>query len=393
MAEVSARSGRDVVFTFSGETLADAQQREFCRPPDRALLALCGAKDKIHRILVANPWRCAPVVALKTLRSRRSEGSSLSDITLLRPMRLNRREPTGLTALQRSYQRYDSILERHVHELRLDRPVVLTFNPFVAAYCGLGWASTITYYARDDWASFPPVAPWWPAYRHAYRSIRDRGAHIICVSSELAARVAPDAPAVVLPNGIDEGNWSQYVPPPTAVLSLQHPIVTYAGTIDARLDVGLIAKVADEDSVGAIALIGPIGNGIVAERLKAIPKVRLCGVMSQRDLAGALMHTDACLIPHVDNSLTRAMSPLKLYEYLAAGKPVAATKLPPVTGISGRVIEADGDGFPDAVRAALKMPDQEEAERLEFVHSNSWAIRHDRMLKVILAGDTDWWKQ
>ena len=105
------------------------------------------------------------------------------------------------------------------------------------------------------------------------------------------------------------------------------------------------------------------------------------------------MHGDACLIPHVINSLTRAMSPLKLYEYLAAGKPVAATDLPPVRGISERVIIASGEDFPAAVRTALKLPVQNEDERLEFVRSNSWTARHERTIRIMLAGDTDWWKQ
>ena len=41
-----------------------------------------------------------------------------------------------------------------------------------------------------------------------------------------------------------------------------------------------------------------------------------------------------CLVPHRETPMSRAMSPLKLYEYLGAGSPVVATDLPPIRGVS-----------------------------------------------------------
>jgi teichuronic acid biosynthesis glycosyltransferase TuaH len=382
---------RDVVFTFSLETLADAQKREFCRPPDQALLALCRAEDRVRRVAVVNPWRSGPLEEVRRTILQRHEDVGLERTHLIRPMRLRRRDPVELESLQGSYERYDRVLERHVRRLELDSPAVLTFNPFVAAFCPLTWASNVTYYARDDWASFTPVRAWWAAYQHAYMRIRDRRTRVICVSQELASRVAREGPAVVIPNGIDGSRWNQPQPPPREFTRLKHPIVAYAGTIDSRLDVRLLASLAHEESVGSVGLIGPIQDSAVAEQLSGLPKVELLGPMSQRDLIGALMFSDVCVIPHVDSALTRAMSPLKMYEYLAAGKPVVATDLPPIRHADGRVTTAAADKFSSAVRAALAMPRQPEAARLDFVRSNSWSARHHRMLQVMLSDDADWW--
>jgi len=250
----------------------------------------------------------------------------------------------------------------------------------------------VTYYAQDDWASYPPVRPWWPAYREAYRALSEKGVRIICISSELARRVAVNTPVVVQPNAIVEAHWSRPLPPPPAVSGMTRPIVAYVGTIDARLDTELIAKVSDDDAIGSLAFIGPLADGAIEEKLRSIPKVRLTGPMSRAELAGALMYSDACVIPHVINSLTSAMSPMKLYEYLAAGKPVATVDIPAVHGVSERVVIAPPDSFPKAVRTALEMPGLDEDERLEFVRSNCWAARHGRTLRVILAEDSDWWE-
>jgi glycosyltransferase involved in cell wall biosynthesis len=220
--------------------------------------------------------------------------------------------------------------------------------------------------------------------------LRDRGTRIISVSDELAARVAPGGPAVVLPNGISPAEWYDRLSAPAIISELAPPIITYAGIIDERLDVNLIENLAADSTVGSIALIGPCDSLALRDKLGSIPKVALCGLMPRGKLRGALMHSDVCIIPHVISPLTTAMSPLKLYEYLAAGKPVVTTQLEPARGVSKRVISAVGDDFPEAVRTALRLPDQPEDERREFLRSNSWAARHERMFRVMLAGDADW---
>jgi teichuronic acid biosynthesis glycosyltransferase TuaH len=382
---------RDVIFVYWTETLADASRREFCMAADQTLLALCRAEDRIGRMIVADSWRWVPGVALRFMRARGS-GNVVGDrVTLVRPSRLRMRDPTSVPALRHSYRRYDSILERHVRRYALDSPAVVTFNPFVAAFCQLRWASSVTYYAQDDCAAYPPVAPWWPAYRQAYSVIREKETRIVCVSDELAARIAGSGRAVVIPNGLDAKEWHQPPPAPAAFRGLARPIVTYTGTIDDRLDTDLLSKVAGDPAVGTVALIGHCADTVLERKLQSMPKVALCGWMARRDLTGALAASDACIIPHVVSPLTRATSPLKLYDYLAAGKPVATTGLRPVTEISERVISACPGDFVAAVQAALELPQQDEKDRQEFLRSNSWEARHDRTIRVLLADDTNWW--
>jgi teichuronic acid biosynthesis glycosyltransferase TuaH len=383
---------RDIVLAFSLDALADAARRGFCHTTDQALLALSRAEDRIGRIIAVNPWRSAPVAAFRHFMPRPGDDVVVDRVTLVRPLRLRRRDPTRMSALRQSYRRYDRIIERQVLNLGLDSPAVLTFNPLVAAFCPLRWASSVTYYAQDDWASYSPVAPWWPAYRHAYTALRERGARIISVSDELATRLTAGGPAAIIPNGINPDEWIKSSPVPSVVEKLTRPIVTYLGTIDGRLNVDLVAKIAEDCAVGSIALIGPCQDSMLQHRLRSIQKVTLCGAMSRAEVVGALRYSDACAIPHVVTPLTRAMSPMKVYEYLAAGKPVATTMLPALNGISARVISVDDEEFPAAVRTALDLPPQPENERLDFVRSNSWAARLERMFHVMLADQADWWK-
>jgi len=70
------------------------------------------------------------------------------------------------------------------------------------------------------------------------------------------------------------------------------------------------------------------------------------------------------------------MSPLKLYEYLASGRPVVATDLEPVRRVEGPVFRvARGGDFVAGVGAALAAGPVGEAERRETIAANSWASR------------------
>ena len=91
---------------------------------------------------------------------------------------------------------------------------------------------------------------------------------------------------------------------------------------------------------------------------------------------------DVGLVPHVRTPLTEAMSPLKLYEYLAGGLPVAAVDLPPIRGVDARVVLAPvgGDMVPARCAGALALGRAPEPERLAFVREHSWARRFDDLL-------------
>jgi hypothetical protein len=80
------------------------------------------------------------------------------------------------------------------------------------------------------------------------------------------------------------------------------------------------------------------------------------------------------------------MSPLKIYEYCAAGRPVAATDIAPVRGIHDHVVlVGDGQSFADGVERALAIGPIAEADRQTFLAENSWASRHDVILDLALA--------
>ena len=374
---------RDVVFTFSLETLADARDRGFARPPDRILQTLL-TDPRVGRVLVvdAERWivallRRGPMPWPEALGPRRPH---------LRPWRLRRREPTTVPGIETALRRTDRRLARAAARHGLHRPALLTFDPLIAGYLEASWAGPVTFYARDDWAAFGPRREWWPAYEEAYGRIRSHQRAVLAISAPLLDRIAPTGPAAVVPNGIDPAEWRAPAPPPSWFAGLPRPVHVYVGTIDDRVDVSLVAEVAALD--GSVVLLGPCDEPARRARLEAHGAV-VAMATARADVAAMVSAADVGLIPHTRTELTSAMSPLKLYEYRAAGIPVAAVDLPPIANEAAddaAIVLADpaSGGFATAARTAAAHGRDDEAARLERLERTSWRGRHVAALEVVL---------
>jgi hypothetical protein len=79
------------------------------------------------------------------------------------------------------------------------------------------------------------------------------------------------------------------------------------------------------------------------------------------------------------------MSPLKIYEYCAAGGPSAATDIAPVRNIHPNVVLVQpGASFADGVERALRQGPMSEEDRQRFIRENSWRDRHDAILGLAM---------
>jgi glycosyltransferase involved in cell wall biosynthesis len=377
---------QDVIFTFSYVTWRAAAARGWFMPDDRLARTLID-DERVGRLLVCNQLRSRPVRAVRTLLHRETQGfPSTERARLMEPVRLlRRRDPRGLRALRRTFAAYGVQARRAAHAMGLVDPVVITAHPMVAGFADLSWARAVTFYATDDWAEHPYFERYWTAYEEAYRHVRDRGLRVCAVSRGVLDRIAPTGPSAIVPNGLEPDEWTA-VRRPDWLDDDGRPILLYIGTLDSRLDVEAVLRLADELPDARIMLVGPADEPRHLTPLLGVGNIEVRPPVSRTDVTGLIHSADVGLIPHVRSGLTTAMSPLKLYEYLAGGLPVAAIDLPPIRDVDPRVaLAADPAGFPGAVRQALDTGRADEADRLRFVQANSWRARHDRLLDLALA--------
>lgn len=375
---------RDVVFTFSYETYADAAARGMMRPPDRILQTLMSS-DEVGNLLVANPFRSLASVAARGIRPAESFPAR-ADRRLITPTRLARRDPVSVPAIVRTYRSYDEQLRTAAARAGMSRTAIVTTNPLVAAFCPFGWADTVTYFGRDDWLSSEARQAYWPAYAAAYRQISESEVGVAAVSQQIIDRIDPRGPAVVVPNGVDPGEWMGPRPAaPDWLAAIPGPRAIYVGTIDSRLDVEGIAHLAVLRPDLHIVLLGPTPEPGYTRALREIPNVHQHAGVGRSELVAALRNCDVSLLSHRRTALTEAMSPLKVYEYLAAGLPVVSIDLPPVRGIHERVtFSASTAEMAPQIDDALERGPLTDAQRAAFIEDNGWTSRHRAVLDLVL---------
>ncbi|MHC4985802.1 MAG: glycosyltransferase, partial [Planctomycetota bacterium] len=118
------------------------------------------------------------------------------------------------------------------------------------------------------------------------------------------------------------------------------------------------------------------GANVDTSVLAKQPNVHLLGRQPYEDLPAYCRAFDVGLIPFAVNDLTRAVNPIKLREYWAAGLPVATTPLPEVTRFGGAVHVGDTvESFEAAVESALaELPDVRR-QRSDAMAAETWRVK------------------
>jgi GT2 family glycosyltransferase len=153
--------------------------------------------------------------------------------------------------------------------------------------------------------------------------------------------------------------------------------IGYYGAIAEWFDVNLVRSVARAHPDARVLLVG---NDTVAakDQLSDCPNVEFTGEVPYAQLPAYLHAFDVCLLPFKVVPLTLATNPVKVYEYLAAGKPVVAVDLPEIAQFGELVRNArEPDQFVAAVSAALLEPPTADviASRRDFAADQSWTAR------------------
>jgi glycosyltransferase involved in cell wall biosynthesis len=193
-----------------------------------------------------------------------------------------------------------------------------------------------------------------------------------------------------LPGGVDIALFDpmrQDLHLPAALLALSHPRVGFLGTIDDRLDIELLTEVARQLSHVTFVMAGPVKKHLVdLTTLAALPNMNFLPAYAHSDAPAMVAALDVCLIPYRINRYTEGLSPLKLYEYLAMGKPVVATDLPYLRREATHVSIAHGvDAFVASIERHLASPpsQQERAEWQRAAAAVSWQSQVDRIEAVL----------
>ena len=266
------------------------------------------------------------------------------------------------------------------------------FNPFVAGYLPEPFKPEVNIYqciddiTQDEWTA-----------KHGKRLEDEaiRKADITVVTSRELHRLKSqiNENCYILHNAADlsifKRTLTEKFSRPEELKGVTGKVIGFTGNLDhLRVDYKLLKNIALAHKDKTLLLVGPINNTEYAEiGLDKLPNVIFTGSKDINILPQYLQHMDCVLIPFLCNTLTKSIYPLKINEYLAAGKSVVASNFSEdirsfkdVIGIAKSESE-----FINQIDIAINNnSEQTIKERVAVAESNSWKARVDQFWDIVV---------
>ncbi len=182
--------------------------------------------------------------------------------------------------------------------------------------------------------------------------------------------------------------WTKRYPRPEELRVRSGKVIGFVGNLDGlRIDYSLLKKVAEAYPQYTILLVGPINVQEPTDvGLFAMPNVILTGSRRLDELPPLLQYMDCVLIPFRCNTLTQSIYPLKINEYLAAGKAVVSTCFSDdICSFEDHIYLAnDTPEFISQIKAALAENDPIMVQRrIDLANTNTWTARIAQLWKLV----------
>jgi glycosyltransferase involved in cell wall biosynthesis len=270
-----------------------------------------------------------------------------------------------------------------VHRLKIHEPILWSYIPNAYALTHHLNEKLVVYHCVDDLSAVAGV-PKAAVKAMEDRFLRQADAVLTTSRALYEARVAVNPNTFLFTNVADADHFGKALRPELAVAPevarLPRPVAGYVGALDAyQVDFPFLAEVARHLADWSFVLIGPVGQGQPSTDLgdlRRLPNVHLTGYVEYQQIPSYLKGIDVALIPHRLSDYTQSSFPMKLYEYLAAGRPVVSTPLPAIADVALVRFAATPAEFARQMIAAHQENSPEAVERrVAEAQKHTWESR------------------
>jgi len=294
---------------------------------------------------------------------------------------------------------YDALVMRwHARRLRghigadATPLLALIFHPLFVDYLQPLRADAVAYHAYD---LFEDTPGWNDSLDAMERRLLREADLVTAVSESIASRLREKAgrEVRVLPNGVDlnafDGARGTPFVEPLELARIPRPRLGYVGSLHPQVDYALVARLAKSRPDWHFVFVG--GRGSLADTranaevamCERCPNVHWVDEKHRSEVPACLMSMDANLMVYrlADATWIKGIYPLKLHEYLAAGKPVVSADIPSVREFSSVVrIASDDASWLASIEDALERGGTgTEHERQAVAAANTWDSRVARL--------------
>jgi len=341
---------------------------------------------------------------LRDLLGRRRDSAGASSI---RRCRLFSRDASGVTVFHSpwwlpitgrapfkniSIRLYLAVLSAAVRTRKKRRPIVWLSRPNLIDYLGKLHAKLTIYHVVDEYSGYGHSSTMQRSKSKSRENeMLRRVDAVIVVTPTLYDLKSPHNPNThLVPNAVDYDSYAACDPQkPDDMSDLRSPIIGYSGLIAARLDLDLLQAAAEARPDWAYVFVGSVNDNqcqAQMEKLRGLKNVHFLGQKPVNEVARYVHHFDVCMIPYTVNLRAQHASPLKLYEYAAAAKPIVTTDFAAARAFKGHIeIVQDKDEFLCACERSLKVDPAapEILENRRFAAQNTWTHRVEQISDIL----------
>jgi glycosyltransferase involved in cell wall biosynthesis len=199
---------------------------------------------------------------------------------------------------------------------------------------------------RDDDHGLPAEK----TVKHHHELMVERADIVTCSNRILVDRV-PRRDALLVENGVD---LERFRPDGdvAADLPIDRPVIGYHGAVAAWFDFDLLSGLISLLPDVQFAMVGPVDPGVEG-LLPSSPNLHWLGSRPSDVIDRYVRGFDVGIIPFVVDEMTEAVTPLKMFEYLASGVPVVSTRLPACVETQGVLIADDAASFAESISRVI----------------------------------------
>ena len=258
---------------------------------------------------------------------------------------------------------WKSLLRSTMRKLGFKTPIIWLSKPDMTHFIGSFGEKLIVYHVVDEYSAYgnPTKESKGNVRISEYEMLR-RADLVIVVSHRLyETKSVHNEHTHIVPNGVDYESYSRALfsddSPPSDIGNLPRPIIGYSGLISRRLDLDLIQHIACTHPEWSLVLIGAIDERWCEQQLARLRQMNNVHFLGLKDIDAVPYYVkafDVCFIPYVIDEETENLSPLKLYDFMATGKPIVTTAFPSAQEFKDIVYIADSkESFTQSIEVAL----------------------------------------
>jgi glycosyltransferase involved in cell wall biosynthesis len=215
---------------------------------------------------------------------------------------------------------------------------------------------------------------------------------VVVVSQNLYDTKSPSNPNTYLvPNGVNYQAYARALADdwlPESIRTIPRPRLGYSGLIGDRLDLGMLKSMAQAHPEWSLVFLGEArvpNQEAIWQVILTMPNVHYLGKVDISEVPYYLKGFDMGLMPYAQSREADNISPLKLYDYLAAGLPVASTDIPAARQFTPYIhLAQTSQDFMQAVELALADTTHERVqERKQVAQAHTWEARVEQLSDLI----------